>query len=364
MKLLSFLLTLIVLPSCIARKEGNLISKQTGERLETGTASAVTNYKGAYKLYSAFDDTGEKVKVPEGEFELKIEGPHRQNEYDISLSVGNHMSGKMIILKSNDYNDGHLIRIEDWRATRKGTRGKIATLEKLVSMVMPSAVEVYVHDEMLTFNGGKGRVTFEKTKGDYSVAPDLQKAFNAYIAAIGEVPDKLQHKIPLLQKNEDDYWHWNRMVDNPKYNGPTDQPINTFTWEWTPFGLLVINNENTMAGDYQSSILLSYKGKKEDTGSRRKLKDGAVALNLQESFDTYIASAGKVPKNMQHMIPLLMKNTDGSWHWNRMVDNPEYDGPTGQPINTFTWEWTTTGLLVTNHESTMIGTSKSSILLS
>jgi len=183
------------------------------------------------------------------------------------------------------------------------------------------------------------------------VSDELQDNFIEWIADEGEIPDDLLYMIPALEKDQPGVFHWNRMVDDPEYDGPTDQPINTFTWKWTDESTVEIaNSVNTMAGDYEVTTIIYEKE--------------PVSDELQESFVSFLAIEGGIPEELEYLIPTLSKGEDGEWHWNRMLDNPDYDGPTDQPINTFTWKWVgESKVRVTNNVNAQDGDYKTIMVL-
>jgi len=70
---------------------------------------------------------------------------------------------------------------------------------------------------------------------------------------------------------------------------------------------------------------------------------------MQKVFSTWLVDQGKIPEACHEIIPALEAGSNGSWTWNKNVDDStvevSLDDPTlkvpRQPINEFAWVWST-----------------------
>jgi hypothetical protein len=80
--------------------------------------------------------------------------------------------------------------------------------------------------------------------------------------------------------------------------------------------------------------------------------------DLVKQFHEFLVEQGKIPFVCMNKLPPLMPEQDGSWRWNRNVDDPTITR-TCNPINSFEWKWKNGGSTLTciNHISTQMGNS-------
>eukprot|EP00928_Gymnodinium_smaydae_P092773 TRINITY_DN76709_c0_g1_i2.p1 TRINITY_DN76709_c0_g1~~TRINITY_DN76709_c0_g1_i2.p1 ORF type:complete len:136 (-),score=18.76 TRINITY_DN76709_c0_g1_i2:35-442(-) len=97
--------------------------------------------------------------------------------------------------------------------------------------------------------------TSQGTAASRTIA-EQNEAFRAWIVEQGEVPEELHSLVPPLELGVDGEWSWNRMLDNPNYNGVTCRPINHFVWKWSGEEVTVRNEISTQAGDSVETIVL------------------------------------------------------------------------------------------------------------
>jgi len=189
------------------------------------------------------------------------------HSYALSLSHVNTMMYEMDLISINDVDDGYFIEMESLGTTYVWTNEKDSWLEETLNSVMGSMDEVFVPQKgELVFNSKKdgSQLIFKKEADDRENSADvpakLQQAFADFLAKEGGVPaDLVDEVIPTLRLNKNGSWNWNRMVDDPSYDGPTSQPINKFYWKWLGTSgsrLRVTNFESTPAGDRQKTVVL------------------------------------------------------------------------------------------------------------
>lgn len=84
---------------------------------------------------------------------------------------------------------------------------------------------------------------------------------------------------------------------------------------------------------------------------------------MELQFHEWLIEQGAIPEVCFDMIPKLKAGVNGSWRWNRNVDDPTIER-TCNPINSFSWTWEGDHTLrITNNISMMGGQDAVEIVL-
>lgn len=125
-----------------------------------------TMYQGDYVFTEAYTENNAAVTFPpDSHFRMRLSANSQavDNEYSLSLKIGNSFAVKVTVTDSDTDCNGDQVSLGPVMSTRMMPPPQLKQVEDAVNMILPAVSEMVLEDNKLFLRGAKGRMIFETT---------------------------------------------------------------------------------------------------------------------------------------------------------------------------------------------------------